>query len=95
MRQSGIYIMGNRADGPLYIGVSGHIKARIYQHRSGKGSQFCQKYKLTKCLYYELWDTAPQAIEREKQLKAGSRQDKINLITTVNPNWEDLYETIP
>lgn len=95
MRQPGVYIMTNRKDGPLYVGTSGYLKMRVYQHHIGKGSQFCQKYGLTRCVYYELWDTAPQAIAREKQIKAGSRDDKIKLIEKSNPTWDDLYLTIP
>lgn len=87
--------MSNSQGGTLYTGTSGFLKLRVHQHREGKGSVFCKRYKLTSCVYYELIENMVSAIAREKQIKAGSRQDKINLIEKSNPSWEDLYAAIP
>ncbi len=61
-----VYFMGNRRNGPLYTGVTAEIGARVYQHKTGEGSQFCKRYGLTKLLYCEQYDRIEDAIAREK-----------------------------
>jgi putative endonuclease len=94
MRQSYVYIMTNKNHTVFYVGMSNDLVRRVYQHREKLLEGFTKRYSLTKLVYYEVAETAMAAIEREKQLKAGSRQDKIKLIKAMNPKWLDLYETI-
>jgi putative endonuclease len=78
----------------FYVGMTNNLVSRVYQHREKHVEGFTKRYNLTKLVYYEVAETAMAAITREKQLKAGSRQDKIKLIKTMNPKWLDLYEKI-
>jgi len=92
--QSFIYILTNSHHTTLYIGVTNSLVRRIFEHKEKLNSGFSKKYNLTKLVYYEICPDIEQAILREKQLKGGSRQKKINLITKFNPAWNDLYEQI-
>jgi len=89
MKQGYIYIMGN--DRPtLYVGVTSDLQKRVYEHKYLKGSSFTSKYNLRKLLYYEAIDTINGAIIREKQIKDMNRDEKIEMIKHINPNFEDL-----
>jgi putative endonuclease len=90
MFRPAVYIMTNQRNGTLYVGVTSNLPRRIDEHKRGIGSQFTSKYKLHTLVYAEYADTMEAAIMREKQLKAGSRQKKIALIESKNPNWEDV-----
>ena len=96
MKRGGcIYIMTNKNDTTLYVGVTSNLKKRVYEHKQKIYPQsFTAKYNLHKLVYYEGFHSIEEAISREKQLKAGSRQKKIDLIKQFNPNWNDLYEQI-
>jgi putative endonuclease len=94
MRGGWTYMMTNRAYGVLYIGVTSDLAARVSQHREGKGSAFCRRYKLTRLVLAEPHATIQEAIAREKMLKAWQRAWKIELIEATNPGWSDLFETI-
>ena len=85
-----VYIMFNKKLGTLYIGVTTDIVKRIYEHKNKILKGFTSKYNLDKLGYYEVFDDIENAILREKQLKAGSRENKIKLIEKINPDWEDL-----
>ena len=85
MRQSYVYIMINKNHTVFYVGMSNDLIRRVYQHKEKLLEGFTKRYSLTKLVYYEVAETAMAAIEREKQLKAGSRQDKIKLIKAMNP----------
>jgi putative endonuclease len=89
-----VYIMTNGPRGTLYIGVTGNIIARVYQHRSGMGSEFCRTWGLTRLVYVEPHGRMDEAIVREKALKKWKRAWKLNLIGKANPEWLDLWETI-
>ena len=89
-----VYIMTNKAFGTLYIGVTSHLAARVYQHRIGKGSTFCAEHGLTRLVYYEHHESILEAIAREKAMKAWKRNWKLRLIMEVNPEWDDLYDTL-
>ncbi len=89
-----VYIMSNRKDGVLYIGVTADLSRRIVQHREGKGSAFCRRYGLTRLVYAEKHDSIEDAIAREKTMKAWKRAWKIELIEAVNPAWEDLFDVV-
>ncbi len=87
-----VYIMTNFHNTVLYTGVTNNIQRRVLEHRSGKGSTFTSRYHLTKLVYFETGTDLNAAIFREKQIKAGSRQKKIDLIYSINPDWKDLYD---
>jgi len=87
-----VYIMTNQDHTVLYTGVTNDIQRRVIEHRSGKGGAFSKRYKIYSLVYFESGDDVTSAIAREKQIKGGSRQKKIELINSINPGWEDLYE---
>ena len=89
-----VYIMSNRKDGVLYIGVTSDLSRRIVQHREGTGSAFCRRYGLTRLVYAEKHDSIEDAIAREKTMKAWKRAWKIELIEGVNPAWDDLFGVV-
>jgi putative endonuclease len=92
--QPAVYILTNKRNGTLYVGVTSDITKRIDEHKSGHGSLFTSKYKLTTLVNVEYLDTMFSAIEREKQLKGGSRKQKINFIEKTNPSWQDISHLI-
>jgi len=87
-----VYILTNKPNGTLYIGVTGGIDDRMERHVKGEGSKFTAKYKLKMLVYFEEFQYIDDAIAREKQLKNWHRQWKINLIEAHNPNWENLWK---
>jgi putative endonuclease len=87
-----IYIITNKYNTVLYTGVTNDLQKRVYEHKSKLIEGFTKKYNVTKLVYYEIFDNAYTAISREKQIKAGSRQNKIDLVNSINPDWKDLYE---
>ncbi len=89
-----IYILTNLRHTVLYTGVTGDLKARVYQHREKLVPGFTTRYNVQKLVYYEVFSDPTTAIEREKQIKAGSRRNKIKLINAMNPEWRDLYDEI-
>lgn len=89
-----VYIMTNRAFGVLYIGVTSSLPDRAMQHRDGTGSAFCKRYRLDRLVYAERHMTIIDAIAREKAMKAWKREWKIRLIESINPQWQDLFETL-
>lgn len=93
-KQSYVYILFNKSDGVLYTGITSDLIKRIFEHKSKVIKGFTQKYNVDKLGYYEIFKDIEQAILREKQIKAGSRKKKIELIESINPEWRDLYEDI-
>jgi putative endonuclease len=89
-----VYILTNDHRTVLYTGVTGDLKARVYQHREKLLGGFTKRYKVSKLVYYEAGGDASGAIAREKQIKAGLRQKKVDLINIMNPEWQDLYEQL-
>jgi putative endonuclease len=89
-----VYLLTNARHTVLYTGVTGNLKARVYQHRAKVLSGFTARYNVSKLVDYEAFGDAVGAITREKQIKAGSRQKKIDLINGSNPHWRDLYDAI-
>ena len=86
-----VYILTNENNTVLYTGVTNDLKRRLAEHRNPLSvKSFTNRYKLTKLVYYETTTDVTSAIEREKQIKAGNRQNKIRLIERMNPNWDDL-----
>ncbi len=86
-----VYILFNKYNWVLYTGVTSDLFKRLYEHKNNFVKGFTQKYNVHKLGYYELYNDINIAIEREKQIKAGSRNNKIKLIESINPNWEDLF----
>ena len=74
----------------LYTGVTNNLPRRVYEHKEKVTPGFASRYNVTNLVYYETAETAEAAVAREKQLKAGSRQRKIELINSMNPTWRDL-----
>jgi putative endonuclease len=88
-----VYILTNKNNSVLYVGVTSNIKQRINQHKTGfYPNSFSKRYNINKLVYFEFQPTSMDAINREKQLKGGNRQKKIDLINTMNPEWKDLSE---
>lgn len=94
MPQSYTYIMTNKKDGTLYIGVTSDIIRRVYEHKSGFVDGFTKKYNLKMLVYYEIFDDISEAILREKYLKGKKRSYKLELINNFNQKWDDLYERL-
>jgi len=90
-RQFYVYIMTNWKNTVLYTGVTNDLKRRVYEHKEKLVDGFTRHYNLTKLVYYEVADTAEAAIVREKQIKAGSKQKKVQLVKEMNKEWLDLY----
>jgi putative endonuclease len=86
--------MTNKPGCVLYIGVAADIAARVWQHREGTGSAFCRRYNLARLVLAEEFPTIDEAIAREKAMKEWNRAWKIRRIEEVNPEWDDLWETI-
>jgi len=89
-----IYIMASKPKGTLYTGVTSDLIKHIYQHKNSVTLGFTEHYDCKLLVYYELYEDMINAISREKQIKAGSRKKKIELIEKMNPKWEDLYKTL-
>ncbi|MEC5156954.1 GIY-YIG nuclease family protein [Chryseobacterium sp. MP_3.2] len=95
MKTGFIYILTNLSNTTLYIGVTSNLPQRILEHREKKyPGSFTSKYNIGKLVYWEAFSDITDAIGREKQLKAGSRQKKIDLIASINPMWNDLFDDI-
>jgi putative endonuclease len=89
-----VYIMTNKHNTVLYTGVTNDLKRRAWQHREKWVEGFTKRYNVTKLVYYEVCDDVRAAIAREKQLKGGSRQKKIDLVNSMNSGWRDLYDDL-
>ena len=94
MKQPAIYIMSNKRNGTIYIGVTSDLIKRVYEHKYANVPGFTQRYGCKHLVYYELTEDMTVAIAREKQLKGGSRKKKLALIEKINPYWEDLYASL-
>jgi putative endonuclease len=86
--------MTNKYNTVLYTGVTSDLRKRVWQHKCGQGSEFASKYRTTKLVYFEVTTSIKAAICREKQIKGGSRQKKIDLVKSMNPDWRDLAESL-
>jgi len=89
-----VYIMTNTRNTVLYTGITSDLKKRVYEHKGKIVKGFTSRYNISTLVYYEIFDGPVNAITREKQIKAGSRQKKIDLILRENKGWFDLYEKI-
>jgi putative endonuclease len=90
-----VYILASGRNGTLYIGVTSDIGRRVYEHKVGLVDGFTKTYRVDRLVYVEETDDVRAALAREKQLKKWNRAWKLELIEECNPDWEDLYESIP
>lgn len=88
------YILFNKRNGTLYIGVTSNLVKRVYEHKNKLVDGFTKKYNIDKLGYYEIFDDIEEAIIREKKLKGASRKKKLELIEMNDPEWLDLYDEI-
>ena len=90
-----VYITTNQYNTVLYTGVTSELRARILEHKiKFYPKSFTSKYNCNKIVWYESFSGIEEAIDREKQIKRGSRKDEETLIKTINPTWKDLWEII-
>ncbi len=92
--QPAVYIVASKRNGTLYVGVTSNLPSRAWQHREGILPGFTKKYGCKLLVWYEIYQDMPNAIAREKQIKAGSRKKKLALIEAMDPDWCDLYEDL-
>ncbi|NNE38159.1 MAG: GIY-YIG nuclease family protein [Gammaproteobacteria bacterium] len=89
-----VYILTNKRNGTLYVGVTSDLSKRIWQHKNKVVEGFSKEYDLDKLVWYEMHETMESAIQREKAIKFWKRKWKLNLIEGFNPEWTDLYNQI-
>jgi len=89
-----VYMMTNKGNKILYTGVTNDLRKRIYEHKEKLVEGFSKRYNLNKLVYFETCGDIQSAISREKQIKDGSRQKKIDLINNFNNKWRDLYDEL-
>lgn len=89
-----VYILTNLTNRVLYVGVTSDLVKRMYEHKNHLVKGFSDKYNVTKLVCFESFEDINEAIKREKQIKAGSREKKLQLIEKQNPTFEDLYKSI-
>ena len=87
-----VYILTNKNHTTLYTGVTNDLLRRVVEHRQGIRRSFTKRYNLNKLVYFEIYPDIRSAINREKQIKSGSRRRKLALIEDLNPDWNDLLE---
>lgn len=95
MSKGWVYIMTNRPNGTLYVGVIGDLARRVGEHKRGTANGFTKRYGLNRLVYAEPHEDMRSAIQREKTLKHWSRAWKVRLILDVNPGWADLSNHLP
>ena len=94
MKQYYVYILTNKGNNTLYIGVTNDLIRRVYEHKTHLVEGFTARYKICKLVYFEETSDIEQAILREKYLKGKSREYKFALISQANPTMRDLYDDI-
>ncbi|WP_337188370.1 GIY-YIG nuclease family protein [Phenylobacterium sp.] len=90
-----VYIMASRRNGTLYIGHTDSLSRRALEHRESSSPGFTSKYGVKTLVYYEYFETREAAFARERAMKKWYRIWKLRLIESVNPDWQDLFETLP
>ena len=93
-RQYYVYILTNRRDGVMYTGMTNDLKRRVFEHKRQEGGGFAKRYNIDRLVYFEVFSDPQSAIVREKQIKAGPRWRKVELVQGVNPQWQDLYNEL-
>ena len=93
-KQPAVYMLASKRNGTLYIGVTLNLVKRIWEHKNNMVEGFTKRYGVHQLVWYELHNNMESALEREKRMKGWKRKWKIELIESMNPNWQDLYHTI-
>lgn len=93
-RQYCVYVLTNKNRTVLNTGVAGDLPKRVRQHKDKLVASFTNRYDVDQLVYFEIFEDPTIAIEREKQIKAGSREKKVRLIEGMNPEWRDLSERL-
>ncbi len=93
-KQYYVYFLTNYDNKVLYVGVTNDLKRRVQEHKNGLIDGFTKRYRVHKLVYYEVGEDIEGAIIREKQIKAGSRKKKNELVIKFNPEWNDLYNQL-
>ncbi len=93
-KQYFLYLMANNSNTVMYTGVTNDLKRRVYEHKNKMADGFTKRYNIVKLVQYEIFQDSYNAISREKQIKGGSRNKKIDLSESMNPNWDDLFEQL-
>jgi putative endonuclease len=93
-RQYYVYILANRPYGTLYVGITNDLVRRVWEHRNGVVNGFSDRHELKRLVWYEVHATAYEAIRREKLIKKWHRDWKVNLIQSMNSEWEDLFDSV-
>ena len=94
MKQPCVYILASQRNGTLYTGVTSDLIRRVWEHKNNQTAGFTSKYTIHRLVYFEQHEDMNAAITREKQIKKWNRAWKLRLIEELNPNWNDLYETL-
>jgi len=94
MGQYFVYILTNKYNKVLYVGVTNNLIRRVYEHKNKLISGFTSKYNVNKLVYYESFPSVFDAIKREKEIKGWKREKKVAFINSFNPEWKDLYEEL-
>ena len=93
-KQPAVYLLANKRNGTLYVGVTSDLVKRIWEHKNNMVEEFTKQYNVHQLVWYELHESMESAIMREKRLKDWKRAWKLELIENKNPDWLDLYDTI-
>jgi putative endonuclease len=93
-KQPAVYILASKQNGTLYTGVTSDLVKRVWEHKNDIIDGFTKRYGVHRLVWYELHSNMRSAIEREKRIKNWKRKWKLELIESINPNWQDLYHLI-
>ena len=93
-KQPCVYLLASKRNGTLYVGVTSDLVKRVWQHKNHLVDGFTKRYGVDKLVWYEVHETMESAIHREKALKEWQRAWKLKLIEELNPDWQDLYDTL-
>jgi len=93
-KQPAVYILASKRNGTLYIGVTSDLTKRVWEHKNDLVDGFTKRYRVHRLVWYEFHESMESALKREKSMKEWKRVWKLELIENVNPDWEDLYNTI-
>lgn len=94
IRQPCVYMLANKRNGTIYVGVTSNLPKRVWEHKTKVVKGFTRKYDVDKLVWYEVHETMESAIKREKAIKFWERHWKLKTIEAMNPDWQDLYEKV-
>jgi len=93
-KQTAVYILASKRNGTLYTGVTSDLAKRVWEHKIDLAKGFTKRYRIHSLVWYELHESMESAIVREKRIKEWKRKWKLQLIESINPDWQDLYHSI-